>query len=131
MADGRVGRYYTDLPQNSCTSSPESCNYFCFTEAENSSPGFGATPPPCERHNYWGCREPGELWQLIHFVESTAQHFGTSQRQVSDKMPDTPISGGVVENLLGQARTKEVRRVANVAGIVRETCFRELHANHD
>ena len=64
-------------------------------------------------------------------VESTDHQFLTIQRQVSDEMPDPPISGGVVVNLLGQARTKEVRRVANVAGKVRETFFREVHGKHD
>ena len=68
---------------------------------------------------------------LIHSVESKMQHFGLTQRQVSNEMPDTPISAGVVESLLGQARTKEVGLVANVAGKVRKTFFREVQAKHE
>ena len=68
---------------------------------------------------------------LTHSVESKLQHFGLTQRQVSNEMPDTPISAGVIESLLGQARTKEVGLVANVAGKVRKTFFREVQAKHE
>ena len=38
---------------------------------------------------------------IDHSVPSHLQHFGLTQRQVSNEMPNTPMSAGVNENFLG------------------------------
>ena len=102
--------------------------------------GFGATRPPCKLRNSTliSMITAGASEKLIHpkilssmprvaslipSVESKLQQFGLSQRQVSNEMPDTPVSSWRGrENLLGQARTKELGLVANVVCKVRKTC---------
>ena len=75
---------------------------------------------------------------LQHFRDSDIEHslpahlhqFVLNHRQVSNEMPNTPIRAGIIDYFLGQARTKEVSLVANVAGKMRKTFFREVQAEH-